>query len=308
MVGLATEGPGLGSVEVAVDELLYNCSARKEFVLLHTEEARNEDGVWQWVPTRRWLLPRLWTNGHHHLRMSDPIKDLVDRAPGDLDPASRSILWRSDFGRIARWISGTSIGLVLSGGGARGGAHVGAIRRMVEIGMPIDIVAGTSMGAFVGGLFAMHTDPEAVAKGYAGYCAKFMDKFAQVKDLTYPTVSLFSGESFNRLVRQHFQDVCIEDMWIPFCAVTTNITTDVPMAHLQGTAWRYVRASMTLTTFLPPLCDGPNLLVDGGYANNLPADVLKSLGPKTVIALDVGTVDNTNYTNYGTPDACPYCR
>ena len=81
-----------------------------------------------------------------------------------------------------------------------------------------------------------------------------------------------------RTIREFFMDVCIEDLWIPYFCVTTNITTDMPMAHLQGTAWRYIRASMSLTTFLPPLCDGPNLLVDGGYANNLPADVIKSLG------------------------------
>ena len=114
MVGLASAGPNIGPVEAAIEDLLYQCSARKEFVILHTEQQRNEDGQWKRVPTRQWMLPRFWTNGHHHLRLSDVIREL----PGEtatasgLDPASRSMLWRSDFGRIARRIAGTSIGLV----------------------------------------------------------------------------------------------------------------------------------------------------------------------------------------------------
>ena len=63
--------------------------------------------------------------------------------------------------------------------------------------------------------------------------------------------------------------------------------------------WRYIRASMSLSGYLPPLCDNGNLLLDGGYLNNLPADVMKSLGANTIIAIDVGSTDDTSAVDYG---------
>eukprot|EP00668_Euglena_longa_P018846 GGOE01023493.1.p1 GENE.GGOE01023493.1~~GGOE01023493.1.p1 ORF type:complete len:1339 (-),score=400.06 GGOE01023493.1:352-4251(-) len=300
VVGLARAGPGCGAVEAALADVLERCSARAEFVLLHTERERDEDGQWQRVETRRWMLPRQWTNGHHHLRLSDPIADLAARASGQgVDPASWGMLARSDFGRIARRIAGTSVGVVLGGGGAKGAAHLGVLQRLVEVGIPIDIIGGTSMGALVAGLYSMHLNMALVLRDYEVYCRKFNCKSAQLQDLTYPFTSIFAGESFNTLLSSFFHDVCIEDMWIPYFCITTNITTDTPMVHLQGTAWRYIRASMSLTTFLPPICDGPNLLVDGGYSNNMPADVAKSLGANFIVAVEVAAIDNTNYTNYG---------
>eukprot|EP00667_Euglena_gracilis_P000439 EG_transcript_439 len=300
VVGLARAGPGCGAVEAALADVLVRCSARAEFVLLHTERERDEDGHWRRVETRRWMLPRPWTNGHHHLRLSDLVADLADRPPAQgVDPASWGMLARSDFGRIARRIAGTSVGLVLGGGGAKGAAHMGVLQRLVEVGIPIDIIGGTSIGALVAGLYSMHVDMALVQRDYAVYCRKFGRKSAQLRDLTYPFTSIFAGESFNAILSGFFNDVCIEDMWVPYFCITTNITTDTPMVHLQGTAWRYIRASMSLTTFLPPICDGPNLLVDGGYSNNMPADVAKSLGANFIVAVDVAAIDNTNYTNYG---------
>jgi len=188
---------------------------------------------------------------------------------------------------------------VLGGGGAKGAAHIGVLQRLVETGTPIDLIGGTSMGALVAALYALHSDVALVLRDYRRYCDGFAQKTLQLWDLTYPHTSLLSGESFNHLLRSLCHEVCIEDLWVPYFCVTTNITTDTPMVHLQGTLWRYIRASMSLTTFLPPLCDGPNLLVDGGYSNNLPADVAKSLGARYIIAVDVATVEDTNYTNYG---------
>ncbi|XP_068020276.1 LOW QUALITY PROTEIN: patatin-like phospholipase domain-containing protein 7 [Melanerpes formicivorus] len=92
-----------------------------------------------------------------------------------------------------------------------------------------------------------------------------------------------------------------EDLWIPYFTITTDITASAMRIHTDGSLWRYVRASMSLSGYMPPLCDPKDghLLMDGGYINNLPADVARSMGAKVVIAIDVGSRDETDLTNYG---------
>ncbi|XP_010167880.1 patatin-like phospholipase domain-containing protein 7, partial [Antrostomus carolinensis] len=91
------------------------------------------------------------------------------------------------------------------------------------------------------------------------------------------------------------------DLWIPYFTITTDITASAMRVHTDGSLWRYVRASMSLSGYMPPLCDPKDghLLMDGGYINNLPADVARSMGAKVVIAIDVGSRDETDLTNYG---------
>ncbi|XP_025772221.1 neuropathy target esterase [Puma concolor] len=122
-----------------------------------------------------------------------------------------------------------------------------------------------------------------------------------VLDLTYPVTSMFTGSAFNRGIHRVFQDKQIEDLWLPYFNVTTDITASAMRVHKDGSLWRYVRASMTLSGYLPPLCDPKDghLLMDGGYINNLPADIARSMGAKTVIAIDVGSQDETDLSTYG---------
>uniref|UniRef100_A0A671EUP1 lysophospholipase n=1 Tax=Rhinolophus ferrumequinum TaxID=59479 RepID=A0A671EUP1_RHIFE len=122
-----------------------------------------------------------------------------------------------------------------------------------------------------------------------------------VLDLTYPVTSMFTGSAFNRSIHRVFQDKQIEDLWLPYFNVTTDITASAMRVHKDGSLWRYVRASMTLSGYLPPLCDPKDghLLMDGGYINNLPADIARSMGAKTVIAIDVGSQDETDLSTYG---------
>lgn len=116
-----------------------------------------------------------------------------------------------------------------------------------------------------------------------------------------PVTSMFSGASFNSSVSSVFKGKQIEDLWLPYFNITTDITASSMRVHTYGSLWRYVRASMSLSGYLPPLCDPKDghLLMDGGYINNLPADVARSMGAKVVIAIDVGSQDETNLTNYG---------
>lgn len=122
-----------------------------------------------------------------------------------------------------------------------------------------------------------------------------------VLDLTYPITSMFSGAGFNRSICSVFKDRQIEDLWLPYFAITTDISASAMRVHTDGSLWRYVRASMSLSGYMPPLCDPKDghLLMDGGYINNLPADVARSMGAKVVIAIDVGSRDETDLTNYG---------
>lgn len=96
-----------------------------------------------------------------------------------------------------------------------------------------------------------------------------------------------------------FLDTHIEDCWLSYFCITTNITLSRMEAHRFGYMWRYIRASMSLSGYLPPLCDNGHLLLDGGYLNNLPADVMKVFGADCIIAIDVGSTDDTTPINYG---------
>ncbi|XP_043326241.1 patatin-like phospholipase domain-containing protein 7 [Cervus canadensis] len=134
-------------------------------------------------------------------------------------------------------------------------------------------------------------------------CRK-QDMMSMVKtmlDLTYPITSMFSGAGFNSSISSIFKDRQIEDLWIPYFTITTDISASAMRVHTDGSLWRYVRASMSLSGYMPPLCDPKDghLLMDGGYINNLPADVARSMGAKVVIAIDVGSRDETDLTNYG---------
>lgn len=93
----------------------------------------------------------------------------------------------------------------------------------------------------------------------------------------------------------------ILDAWLPFFTVTTDITCSAMRIHDYGSLWRYVRGSMSLAGYLPPICDprDGHLLLDGGYTNNLPADIMRSRGSKHILAIDVGSIDSVTFTNYG---------
>ncbi|KAI9286093.1 hypothetical protein BC943DRAFT_291591 [Umbelopsis sp. AD052] len=206
---------------------------------------------------------------------------------------------RNDFARLARRLCGKSVALVLGGGGARGISHMGVIQAIEEAGIPIDIIGGTSIGSFVGGLYAKNTDlvyTMARAKMFSGRVASV---WRQLMDLTYPVTAWTTGHEFNRAIWKCFGDSQIEDFWLPYFAVTTNITYSRMEVHTTGYAWRYVRASMSLSGYMPPICDNGNMLVDGGYMDNLPVTVAKSMGADIIIAVDVASEDDTSPVQYG---------
>ncbi|XP_060754863.1 patatin-like phospholipase domain-containing protein 6 isoform X4 [Neoarius graeffei] len=296
IVGLGDQEPSLGQLE----QMLENTAVRalKQLVLLHREDGPGPSR------TVEWLNMRSWCSGHLHLKC--PRRVFSRRSPTRLREVYEKVFEKtadrhSDFSRLARVLTGNSIALVLGGGGARGCSHVGVIKAMEDAGIPIDLVGGTSIGSFIGALYAEERSAVRVKQRAREWSKAMNSVFKTVLDLTYPITSMFSGSAFNTSISNVFEDKQIEDLWLPYFNVTTDITASSMRVHKDGSLWRYVRASMTLSGYLPPLCDPKdgNLLMDGGYINNLPADIARNIGAKTVIAIDVGSQDETDLCNYG---------
>ena len=154
--------------------------------------------------------------------------------------------------------------MVLGGGGARGLAHRGAIKAIEELGVPIDYVCGTSQGAFMAALLGCYESYEGIRKPTDEMAKKMGNVWELLKDATLPLMSYFSGYRFNNSIRSFFpDDVKIEDLWLPFFCVTTNISQADICVHRTGDLWRAVRASMTLLEYLPPVYFNGALLIDG---------------------------------------------
>ncbi|KAK7206683.1 hypothetical protein BZA70DRAFT_236260 [Myxozyma melibiosi] len=315
----ANADPSIGEYERVL--LTAKTTARKELVLLHQD---------RYVPagqTKSWLKHRTWVHSHHHVQMQfrGPVpsnthaflgtqfRKLKNRVQNTLQTELQkfrqplptrpvylsSQVHKNDFARLARILSGQSVGLVLGGGGARGLSHYGVIRALEEEGIPIDIVGGTSIGAFVGGLYARDSDMVPIYGRLKKFSGRMTSLWRMLFDLTYPATSYTTGHEFNRGIWKAFGDSRIEDFWLQYYNNTTNITHSRMDFHSSGYAWRYIRASMTLAGLLPPLTDDGSMLMDGGYVDNLTVTHMKALGANVVFAVDVGSVDDTSSMSWG---------
>ncbi|KAJ2189389.1 phosphatidylcholine and lysophosphatidylcholine phospholipase [Coemansia sp. RSA 532] len=208
---------------------------------------------------------------------------------------------RSDFARLARYLCGKSVGVVLSGGGARGIALLGVLQAFEEAGIPVDMIGGTSIGAFMSGLYARTADSVAIHGPLKAFARRMSSTWRFVLDITYPILAYTTGREFNRAIWKVFRDAEIEDLWLPFYCMTANITQSRSEVHTTGLLWRVVRASMSLGGFVPPLCDERgDLLVDGGYLDNLPVQVMKNeLGAHMIFAVDIAGENDTSPVKYG---------
>uniref|UniRef100_A0A8C0VUP9 Patatin like phospholipase domain containing 7 n=1 Tax=Cyanistes caeruleus TaxID=156563 RepID=A0A8C0VUP9_CYACU len=296
IVGLGDQEPTVGELERMLENTAVR--AQKQLVLLH-----KEDGP---LPSRtvEWLNMRSWCSAHLHIHC--PRRVFSKRSLPKLVEMYERVFQKvpdrhSDFSRLARVLTGNAIALVLGGGGARGCSQVGVIRALIEAGIPVDMIGGTSIGAFMSALYAEERSYNQMRIKARQWAMVMNSVFKTILDLTYPITSMFSGAAFNNSINNIFKDKQIEDLWIPYFTITTDITASAMRVHRDGSLWRYVRASMSLSGYMPPLCDPKDghLLMDGGYINNLPADVARSMGAKVVIAIDVGSRDETDLTNYG---------
>jgi NTE family protein len=226
--------------------------ARIELALLH-------DGDFASGAALRWLDASP-TASHHHL---------VDDA---------------DLSRVARLLTRRGVGLVLSGGGARGFAHLGVIRALREARVPIDFVGGVSIGAIFAAGVAMGWSDEEMRLRYR---RGFVDS-NPVNDYTFPLVALTRGRKVSRLLKREYGEVLIEDLRLPFFCISCNLTNGRTFEHRSGAVALALRASVAIPGVMPPVVWGEDVLVDGAAINNLPVDVMQRHAPGLVIGSDVG--------------------
>ncbi|MCL1056614.1 patatin-like phospholipase family protein [Shewanella gelidimarina] len=209
------------------------------------------------------------------------------------------------------------IGLVLSGGGAKGAAHIGVLKVLEENNIPIDYITGTSIGSYVGGMYALGysaAEIEAIMmntnwdKGYSDTIPReelsFKDKEIRDKynipvnvgysDKKVKTPAGFlRGQSMSQLLRSSTNLVHqfghFDDLSIPFRAVATNLATSQAVVLSEGSLVAAMQASASVPGALQPAVINGMLLVDGGIANNMPIDVVKAMGADIVIAVDIGS-------------------
>jgi NTE family protein len=195
------------------------------------------------------------------------------------------------FARLARFVVGSPVALVLSGGAARAFAHIGVLRAMRAAGIPIDIVAATSAGALIGGQLAMGWDPERIEQVDRELFGRARRKLI---DLVPPFTSLIGSRHFNAALDEIFGDVRFEDLWIQFMCTTTDLTSAQGCTHRRGRLRPFVRASCSVPMVMPPVTYDGHLHADGGIMNNIPVEPL--LEVSNVGALVVVNVTNPFYT------------
>ena len=216
-------------------------------------------------PGTRWpegtgaVAERFGVDEVHHVVASDPV----------------------DLARLGRLAVGRGRALVLSGGGARGFAHLGVMQALDELGIAVDRFAGTSMGAVIGAGLALGLDHEERLDVITRH-------FRNLLDYTIPVVSLIKGKRVTDSLRAYWGDHDIEDLWAPFSCVAANLTTSQVVPFRRGPIDLALRASTAIPGVLPPVPHGGELLVDGGVLDNLPVDlVADDPSVATIIAVDV---------------------
>lgn len=177
------------------------------------------------------------------------------------------------------------IGLALGSGGARGFAHLGVIKVLQEEGIPIDMIAGSSMGALIGCFYGAGLNMETLNR----FAISFKRKY--YLDFTVPKMGLIAGNRIEELIKLFTHGKLIEQLNIPIAVVATDLQTGEKVVFRDGPVADAVRASISIPgVFVPHRIDG-RLLVDGGVVDRVPISVVKNMGADIVIAVDVSQVN-----------------
>jgi NTE family protein len=188
----------------------------------------------------------------------------------------------TDFSRLHRFLTGHAIGFVAGGGGGFGPAHVGIFKAFLERGVTFDIVGGTSIGASLMAGFAMMRTPDRIDEDIKA----ILISSRALKRWTFPRYGLLDHVRLDDALRQVTYGVEIEDAWLPFFAIASDLSASAPYLFRSGPLWRALRASGSIPGALPPMftADG-RMLVDGGLVDNIPLKPMHSLkaGPNVVV-------------------------
>jgi predicted acylesterase/phospholipase RssA/CRP-like cAMP-binding protein len=236
--------PGISVIEETLENQVTHI--RRDLVLLHPVETESPSG------TAAWLEPRN-VSTHYHLRKGDP----------------------THLARLARRLTGRAVGLICSGGGARGYAQLGTYKAILELDIPIDYIAGTSMGAISAGTMACGYSYEK-GKELAKYCTDL-----GVTDLTLPLASIAASKNVSQICQHIYGSRLIEDLWTPFFCISSNLTKAERVVHQRGSLWRAVRASMSIPGVFLPIVEDGDVLVDGGVMDNYPVQLMQDIAEST---------------------------
>lgn len=238
LVGSGDGSPTLTPTEESILERYPQ--VRRELILVHPENTDIPSGTANWLDVRdvKW---------HHHIRKNDT----------------------KHYRRTVRRLTGYATGLVFSGGGARGYVQLGVVRALEEAGVEIDMVAGTSIGAMLSAAYVLRGD-------FAGTYAltQQVSDNKLIFDYTFPLVALNNSTRVSKLLHKIYGDVNIEDMWIPYFNVASNMTKADIVVNSRGKLHKAIRGSMSIPGVFSPVVRDGDLIIDGGIVNNFPIDIM----------------------------------
>lgn len=173
------------------------------------------------------------------------------------------------------------VGLALGGGVVRGLAHIGVLEVLLEAGIPIDYVAGTSAGSLVGASFCAGLSIDEIREFALGL------RWWHIARPVFPLQGFFTFAPMESLIIRTFGDLNFEDLNIPFAAVATDMETGETVAFREGRLAPAVRASCTVPGLVVPVKMNGRLLADGSLSNTVPVSILRAMGADYVIGVDI---------------------
>ncbi len=264
LVADADATPAVSGVETRIlDEESVAVRPTQSLVLLHPADKRSPSGTAAWLNRRP-------VARHIHIRPT------LDR----------------DVKRLARLVTGRAVGMVLSGGGARGFAHVGVINALDEAGIELDVIGGTSIGSAIGALRALGLQGEELTRTTRRI---FVENGSPTSEYNlFPLVSLLKGKKTRRVMEESLAEIAgsgigIEDTWTTYFCIAGNYSTASEAVLTRGALSKAMLASFAIPGALPPVIIDGHLFVDGGTVNNLPVDVMGRYGVGRIIAVDLLT-------------------
>lgn len=254
-----------------ITEFKENSKSKPELIILHDDDTKLPENTASWLKLNDFNL-------HHHIRLNRT----------------------GDYQRLLRFIRNKAIGVVLGGGGTRGWAHVGAIKALIEAGIPIDAIGGASVGSIVAASYAISESHE-VALAEFHELIEHSRYTVSWRNITWPAISLYNAKGLTSIVQKLYDDIEIEDLWLPYFCVSTNFAKNIEVIHQTGSLWKSIRCSISMPGVIPPMLMDGELHFDGGLLNNLPVDVMRKLITHrgNVIAVDLnGSTTDSHIYNF----------
>ncbi len=260
----ASDTPLVGELESKIENECREIET--SLVLVHSSSTQMPSKSKEWLKGRK-------LSSHYHIREGN----------------------KKDYARLARFLTGNAIGLVLGGGGARGLSHLGVIQALREMNIPIDLIGGNSVGALVAALYVMGWSEKDILK--------YIQKQIKEEGFTLPIVSLFSGKKPYLSGRSVFGNMTIEDLWLKYYSVSCNLSRSSLMVHDKGSLLNGIVASNSAPGLYPPLISQGELFIDGAFLNNVPVDIMRKINETgKIIVVDVSADENLLHnTNHEGP-------